>query len=262
MRPHDVTGHVTGTMTGDASGNVTGAVARATGGDEVSGDWVGSDSLVTDAADRSTGVASRLGDALLSMVTRVPPSAKRPAIAPARVAASLARQASRRAAMAAGSLALPPGPIGWLTLMPEMMAIWKIQTQLVSDIAASYGRAGTLGREKMMYCLFRHMASQTVRDLAVVSGQRLLFQPASMALLQRIARHVGLKLSQQTVGRGIARWVPVAGAIGIGAWAWRDTARVARTTIDLFERELREDADAARERANAATGCDQSRAAE
>jgi hypothetical protein len=35
-------------------------------------------------------------------------------------------------------------------------------------------------------------------------------------------------------GRGIARWLPVVGAIGVGAYARYDTRQVARTAIALF----------------------------
>ncbi len=48
---------------------------------------------------------------------------------PASEARRLANRAAQRAALTAGSLALPPGPLGWLTLLPELIAIWKIQAR-------------------------------------------------------------------------------------------------------------------------------------
>lgn len=208
---------------------------RVTGADAAAGM-----NTTIEAGDRT--IAMRLGDALLSAIARVPNSNTASTSAPMLASRAISQQAARRAAMAAGSLALPPGPLGWITIIPELIAIWRIQSQLVADIAASYGRSNTLGREKMLYCMFRHLASQTVRDLAIVSGQRLLFKPASMMAIERIARRIGLKISQQAITRGIARWIPVAGAVGVGAWAYYDTQRVARTTIELFEKEVAMDA--------------------
>jgi hypothetical protein len=46
---------------------------------------------------------------------------------------------------------------------------------------------------------------------------------------------VGAKLAQRAAGKGLARWVPVLGALGMGAYAYADTAQVAATAIDLFE---------------------------
>jgi len=58
----------------------------------------------------------------------------------------------------AGTLALPPGPLGWMTILPEMVGVWKIQAQMVADIAALYGKTATLTQEQMLYCLFKHTA--------------------------------------------------------------------------------------------------------
>lgn len=35
-----------------------------------------------------------------------------------------------------------PGPLGLLTILPDMYAIWRVQAQLVADIAAVYGKTG------------------------------------------------------------------------------------------------------------------------
>ena len=45
---------------------------------------------------------------------------------------------------------------------------------MVADIFAVYGRTAELSRTHMLYCLFRHAASQVLRDVAVRSGQRFV----------------------------------------------------------------------------------------
>ena len=91
---------------------------------------------------------SRVTRAILDFVSEVPTSKIGDSADPAAAAQRLASRAAQRAALAAGSLALPPGPLGWLTLLPELIAIWRIQAQMVSDIAAAYGRHATLGRAR------------------------------------------------------------------------------------------------------------------
>jgi hypothetical protein len=90
----------------------------------------------------------------------------------------------------------------------------------------------------MLYCLFRHMAAQAVRDLVVRVGDRVLLRRVSLQALEGIVRKVGVRVSQRTIGKGIARWLPIAGALGVGAYAYFDTGQVAATAIDLFERNL------------------------
>ena len=178
--------------------------------------------------------ANRVTQAILDFVSRIPDSKVDGAADPQTQARQLAGRAAQRAALTAGTLALPPGPLGWLTVLPELVAIWKIQAQMVSDIAAAFGRHAELGREQMLYCLFRHTAAQAFRDLVVRMGDRLLFRRMSHAVVERVAKQLGVKLSRRAVGEGVSRWLPVIGALGVGAYAYYDTGQVAATAIELF----------------------------
>ncbi|WP_243042887.1 EcsC family protein [Dyella sedimenti] len=177
---------------------------------------------------------SRVTQAILDFVSEIPGSRVEGSPEPEREAQRLAARAAQRAALTAGSLALPPGPLGWLTVLPELIAIWKIQAQMVSDIAAAYGKHSVLGREQMLWCLFRHTAAQAFRDLVVRVGDRLLFRRITYTVAERIAKTVGIKVTQRAVGNGLARWLPVAGAVGVGTYAYYDTRQVARTAIAMF----------------------------
>ena len=176
-----------------------------------------------------------IGQAILSLVGQVPSSKERKSQTPADDARKKANAAAARAALTAGALALPPGFVGWLTILPEMVGVWKIQKQLVADMAALYGKQSTLTPEQVVYCLFQHTAAQGVRDLVVRVGQRTLVRRASPLLIRTLTRRIGTKLTQRVLGRGAARWLPIVGAVGVGAYAYVDTAQVAATAIDLFE---------------------------
>ena len=188
---------------------------------------------------------NRVTQAILDFVSQVPDSKVGSSKDPATEARRLAQRAAQRAALTAGSLALPPGPLGWLTLLPELIAIWKIQAQMVSDIAAAYGRHASLGREQMMWCLFRHTAAQAFRDLVVRMGDRLVFRRMSWGVAQRVAKQIGVKLTRRTLSKGVSRWLPVIGALGVGAYAYYDTGQVAGTAIEMFEGEVTLEGDAA-----------------
>ena len=188
--------------------------------------------LMAKASPRSDGP---LALALLDFVGTIPTSRQHAVDEPRAVAARLTRAAARTAAATSGSLALPPGPLGLLTVLPDLFAVWKIQSQLVADIAAVYGRSDALTKEQMLYCLFRHLASQAVRDLLVRAGERWLIQRASLAVLQSVAQRIGLHLSKKVIGAGLSRWLPLVGAVGVAGYAYYDTRQVAATAIALFE---------------------------
>ena len=187
---------------------------------------------------------SPVAKAILEFVSRIPesdvPRIKGDAAEECR---RLAASAAQKAAITAGTLALPPGPLGWLTVLPELVAIWRIQGQLVSDIAAAYGKTPKLGREQMLWCLFRHTAAQAFRDVAIRVGDRLVFRTTATSVLQRLAGRIGVSVSKRAVGKGISRWLPVVGALGVGAYAYYDTGQVAKTAIDLFSGEIHIDDD-------------------
>lgn len=178
---------------------------------------------------------SLIGDAIHSLVGKVPTSTEQKRRNPAEDARAKANSAAAKAALAAGALALPPGVMGWLTILPEMMSVWKIQRQLVADLAAIYGKTNSLTPEQMVYCLFQHTAAGGVRDLVVRVGERTLVRRASPRVIGAITRRIGATLAKRTAGKGLARWIPIAGAVGMGAYAYFDTAQVASTAIDLFE---------------------------
>ena len=179
------------------------------------------------------GVTGRV----LALVTQPPEPGCVPTARPADAAQRAIEAAATKAALAAGTLALPPGPLGWATIAPEMLAVWQIQRQLVADIAALYGRSAQLGPAQMLWCLFRHTAAQALRDLSVRVGERVLVRPAAQALLQRTAEAVGMHLGRQAASRALSRWVPLVGAAGVGAYAWWDTRQVGRAAVQLFEAE-------------------------
>jgi hypothetical protein len=139
-----------------------------------------------------------------------------------------AREAARNAALVSVSLALPP-PFGMLTVLPDFFLIWKIQRQLVADIFALHGRTVELTRTHMLYCLFRHMASQVLRDVVVRAGERAIVRQLSTQALTSTLQSLGLSVVQRVAGTSVSRWVPLAGAAAVGAYAYWDTLQVART---------------------------------
>ena len=182
-------------------------------------------------------LSARIGDAIVELLSQLPLTEETASMTPDALAMAIAEAASRKAALVAGSLALPPGAWGWLTVVPELYAIWRIQAQMVADIAGTYGHRWQLTREQMLFCLFRHTAAQAFRDIAVRVGERWLIRAAGSASVRAIARRVGVRMAERGIGSGIARWLPVVGAMGVGAYAWYDTRHVARTAIELFAME-------------------------
>ena len=181
-----------------------------------------------------TGSARDVGGLIERVISHVPAPKTHQVPDPDRAADEIARAAARQAALLSGSLALPPGPFGMVTVLPDLYLIWKTQRQMVSDIFGLYGRSAELTRTHMLYCLFRHAASHVLRDVAVRAGQRAIVQQLTSGALKSLLQTVGVSVTRRIVGTAASRWVPVAGAAAVGAYAYWDTLQVARTARRLL----------------------------
>jgi len=179
-------------------------------------------------------VRVQLASALLDLVVHVPESHEAERHDTALRAHAIARKAARQASMVAATLSLPPGWMGWLTVLPEMVSVWKIQAQMVADIAALHGQRSNLGQEQMLYCLFKHVSAQLFRDFAVRAGERVVVRSSSLKALEALAVQISGKLLGSALKKGASRWIPLAGAVGVGAYAYYDTLQVAKNAQQLF----------------------------
>ena len=196
----------------------------------------GSTSLTVDA--KQSGFAGRVTDTIMNLISKVPPSSEKNSATPDARAKQLARNAARTSASISGGAALAPGPLGMLTLLPDLVGVWKVQAQMVADIAATYGKTVTLTQEQMVFCLFKHSAAQLLRDVIVREGGRYVVLPVSLRMMRNLATKIGIKVGQRSVGKAVARYAPLVGALGVGAYAYYDTQKVADTAIELFSSEV------------------------
>jgi hypothetical protein len=180
----------------------------------------------------------KVSEKLIDLVGSIPMSGENAAADPRTRARALVSTAALKSAVISGSLAIPPGPLGLITILPDLYAIWRIQAQLVSDIAAVYGKTGFLTQETMLFCLFKHAAAQAVRDLIVRAGERVLIKRPTLRASQRILAKIGAKTTQRVFGRGASRWVPIIGALGVAGYAYYDTGAAGQTAMDLFSRDI------------------------
>jgi hypothetical protein len=173
-------------------------------------------------------------DTMLGIVGNPPVPCESPSSDPEHRARVIAKTAALQAGAVSGVLALPPGPLGMVTIIPDLIVIWKIQAQLAADIAGAFGRTEPLTREQVLYCLFKHATADVAKNLGMRIGQRVVVREVSLAAIRVLLRRVGASLAQRLVARTVVRWLPIVGALGIGAYAYYDTGCVADTAMELF----------------------------
>lgn len=177
-------------------------------------------------------------DLIENVATSIPSSAEPPSANPKPRAGEIVRVAGLKAGALSATLALPPGPIGMLTVIPDLIKVWQIQQQMVADVAACYGKSAQLNRQMMVYCLFRHGAAMLLRDVVARVGERIIVKQAGLRVIQQTLRKVGVHVTQKAVGKSLSRWLPVIGPVLIGGYSLIDTRNVGKTAIDTFSRQI------------------------
>jgi len=182
--------------------------------------------------------AERTGLALMELVSSVPVTNEPVSSDPRTRSTMIVRKYCLETAALDFTSALPPGPLSWLTLLPALVGVWRLQAQMVSDIASCYGKSKILGSEQMLYCLFRHATGHLLRDIVTRVGSRLIVKRVALKGLQKLLRALGIRVTQRVIGRGLARTIPILGAVAIAAYAFYDTSNVGKTTIEFFSKEV------------------------
>ena len=179
-------------------------------------------------------LGEHLTQAIRDVVGVVPETSELVSHSPDARAEAIARKAAATAATIAGAAAFAPGPFGLLTLVPDLLGVWRVQAQMVADIAGTYGKSARLTQEQMLYCLFKHLLSQGLRDMVVRVGERYVVRHATLRLVENLAKMIGVRVSQRLLGKAVARWLPGLGAACVAGYAYYDTRTVAQTAVELF----------------------------
>ena len=177
----------------------------------------------------------RMRRALERLVTLVPASDEPQSPDPAARAKEIVHAASLKAATVSGALTLPMGPLGLLTVFPDLMAIWSIQRKMVADIAAAYGKTAQLGPKQMLYCLFKHTASQAFKGVVIWTGSRMLFKQTTRTALKEIFQKIGVTMADRVTAKAVSRWLPIVGTAGVAGYAYYDTTQVGKTATILLQ---------------------------
>ena len=128
---------------------------------------------------------------------------------------------------------LAPGPAGWVTILPEIIAVTKIQINLVYAIAKHYGQSSRFNSGTVVL-IFANEAGIATRGVVAKVGERLIVRVISSKAVEALSRRIGVKIGARITQRIVGRWVPVVLAPVFGAFSKSMTTRIGREAVKLF----------------------------
>jgi hypothetical protein len=155
---------------------------------------------------------------------------------PQDIASIISSAANFNGVIAAGAN-MVPGPLGALTIVPELTAIIRNQIQMIYDIGVAHGKEAHLNGN-LLLSIFYTVTGGGAISLATVKGGQLLLKRASLGVIQRIIIWLGGKITQRALKALLARWVPIAGSVAMGIWARQSTVSMGKKAAEFLAREI------------------------
>lgn len=151
----------------------------------------------------------------------------------------MSRAAAGKAFIASTLAALPPGPLGLATILPELVAVTKIQVTLIHQIAAYHNKSAQLN-PTLVALVFAseagvHAGKLVVRSSAERIAVRLLSTRAAETLVAKLSERVGIRITSRLVGR----WIPVVLAPVFGAFSRSMTLKIGKLADEMFSKDIR-----------------------
>lgn len=146
----------------------------------------------------------------------------------------MTREAARRVFAVSMAAGLAPGFFGIMTILPEIIAVTKIQIQLVHKIARFYNAGASLDRTVLLLIFSEAVGLMMGKSLLRRVGARLVVTTLSTGLARRTASLVGARIVAKAVQKAVARWLPVLMAPVLAAFSKSMTMRIGHHATKLF----------------------------
>ena len=134
--------------------------------------------------------------------------------------------AAKRAFKVSTALGLIPGPVGLMAILPEVVAVTKIQINLIHRIARYHEKSEKVSPEMVLLILGNVFGVAAGAVLTRKAGTTLVIRSVNSRLMRRVARRIGNRMVDAIAEKAIGRWIPIATAPVFGYLSKSLTRRV------------------------------------
>ncbi len=157
---------------------------------------------------------------------------------PEELVKDLTESAALKAAGISAGLSLPGGFVSLITILPELFLVYRIQGQLVKDIASLYGKETFVNRELLIYCMFKQTGIQFMERLVEDIGTKIIIRPSTLKFLENVLQKIGIQISKRLMKNSLLKWLPIVGAVLTGGLTYLDTKYVSSTAVGMFSKKI------------------------
>ncbi|MBP7510199.1 MAG: TerB family tellurite resistance protein [Prolixibacteraceae bacterium] len=136
-----------------------------------------------------------------------------------------------------GVAGLVPGPLGMLSIIPDIVMVLRLQTEMLAKLSVAYNKEKIVTKELVLFMLFQGVGAAGISFVAVKAGQ-VIVKRASTRIIQRMVAMMGGRILQRAVARTAARFLPIIGASAMAIWVGYMTRKIGNTAKDLLSKDI------------------------
>lgn len=150
----------------------------------------------------------------------------------------MTKTASWKAFSISTAAAIPPGPFGLVTILPEIVAVTKIQMNLIYRIAKYHQQVGKVNRTLVLLIFGNALGFAVGSEFLKKVGSRLLVESAGTQGVRNIALRIGKQITRRILPKTVARWVPIVLAPIFGAFSKSLTTKIGQEADKIFCKDI------------------------
>ncbi len=137
---------------------------------------------------------------------------------------------------------LVPGPIGYAVIIPEILAVTKIQLNLIDAIARHYGKSAENYNTAVVYifanALGLKLGKKYLKKTATKLGTKLVVRIVRNETLKKLAQKIGLRLSARIAAGLVKIGVPFLLAPVFTIVTYKLTKKIGKEADSFFSNEI------------------------
>lgn len=150
----------------------------------------------------------------------------------------MVKSASWKAFAISTAAAIPPGFIGYVTILPEIIAVTKVQINLIYSIAKYYRKAATMNATITTLIFANETGIAIGQDVVKKVGPKLVVRALGTKALRPITQRIAARIGARVTQRLVARWIPFLLAPVFGAFSKSMTTTIGKYAIKLFQNDI------------------------
>ncbi|MFW6359605.1 MAG: TerB family tellurite resistance protein [Chroococcales cyanobacterium] len=130
-----------------------------------------------------------------------------------------------------------PGPWGLLAAVPEITLVIRNQLAMIYDIGMAYGKGNVLDRE-LLAGIFSYALGSRGVGLIAVQGGKIVVKRVTANLFRNVVFRIVRPIGQRLINSLVGKFVPIAGAVAMAAWAKYSTREIAKKATIIVKQPI------------------------